>query len=163
MMKLQRAVSSAAVAMAAVMSFAVFTGARPVPHRAPAASAAPIYKDASASIAARVEDLLKRMTLDEKVAQIGTIWQNKDGILGPDGTFDPAKASAAFPSGVGQIARPSDLEGTTRTGRGRDTRVGAGAAGAGGAGGAHRATQCVTSHTHIDICITAAGILAEWT
>ncbi len=121
-MKLKRAICGAAVLTAAVLSFAAFTDAKPVPHRAPAAAAIAVYKDASAPVAARVEDLLKRMTLEEKVAQIGTIWQNKNGILGPDGTFDPAKASAAFPDGIGQIARPSDLEGTTRTGRGRGTR-----------------------------------------
>jgi len=34
------------------------------------ATAAPLYKDASQPIPARVQDLLKRMTLDEKVAQL---------------------------------------------------------------------------------------------
>jgi len=34
---------------------------------------APLYKDAAAPVDVRVEDLLGRMTLDEKVAQITTI------------------------------------------------------------------------------------------
>ncbi len=46
------------------------------------------------------------MTLEEKVAQIGTIWNNKDTILKPDGTFDPAKASAQLPYGIGQDRAP---------------------------------------------------------
>src|ERR1700743_2196458 len=78
---------------------------------APREAAAPLYKDASAPIPARVEDLLKRMTLQEKVAQMTTIWNNKDQILNPDGTFNADKASASLPNGIGQIARPGDLEG----------------------------------------------------
>lgn len=40
-------------------------------------SAKPAYKDASLSIQARVSDLLGRMTLKEKVAQMQCIWQKK--------------------------------------------------------------------------------------
>jgi len=75
---------------------------------------APLYKDASQSVDARVEDLLKRMTLDEKVAQLETVWEHKDKIQTPDGTFAPDKASQNFPSGIGQIARPSDRRGVTQ-------------------------------------------------
>lgn len=130
-MTLQRAVSSASVLTAAILSLAVFTGAKPAaPHHksanpavhAPKPAATPLYKNAAAPVAARVEDLLKRMTLEEKVAQIGTIWQNKDSVLGPDGSFDPAKASTSLPYGIGQIARPSDFQGTKLDGRGRNTR-----------------------------------------
>ena len=32
------------------------------------------YKDAALAIDARVEDLLARMTLDEKIAQLGGLW-----------------------------------------------------------------------------------------
>ena len=123
-MKLARAISSTLVIAAAALSLVAFTDARPAPKPAPrpTVSATPLYKDADAPIPARVEDLLKRMTLEEKVAQINTIWQNKDGILNPDGSFNPDKASANFPNGIGQIARPGDLEGTKLTGRGRPTR-----------------------------------------
>src|SRR5215469_18836593 len=120
-----RALSSTFAITAGALALLVFTGATTVPHgRKPAAVATgvPLYKNPAAPIAARVEDLLKRMTLDEKVAQITTIWQNKDAILQPDGSFDPEKASASLPNGIGQIARPGDLEGTKLTGRARDTR-----------------------------------------
>ena len=81
-----------------------------------------VFLNAARPIPARVEDLLKRMTLDEKVAQMVTIWEKKGSIQTPAGDFDPAKASQAFPHGLGQIARPSDKRG-----------VDAGAAGAAGA------------------------------
>src|SRR5688572_17738416 len=40
-----------------------------------------VYKDPSAPVEARVEDLLARMTLEEKIAQITTIWTKKDSLL----------------------------------------------------------------------------------
>ena len=71
---------------------------------------APLYKDARAPIADRVKDLLGRMTLEEKVAQIIALWATKAEIM--DGlAFDPARASAAYPNGIGQISRPSDKRG----------------------------------------------------
>ena len=66
------------------------------------------YWDSSLPVAERVEDLLARMTLEEKVAQIITIWDSKGEIQGQGDDFDPAKASRRFPDGIGQIARPSD-------------------------------------------------------
>lgn len=70
----------------------------------------PIYKDASAPVDLRVRDLLSRMTLEEKVAQIIALWATKADIM--DGlTFSSAKAKAAYPNGFGQITRPSDRRG----------------------------------------------------
>ena len=74
---------------------------------------APLYKDARQPVAARVEDLLGRMTLEEKVAQLIAIWEHKDRIQTPNGDFDPVKASQAFPNGLGMISRPSDRRGVT--------------------------------------------------
>jgi beta-glucosidase len=71
----------------------------------------PLYKDAAQPIERRVEDLLSRMTLEEKVAQLQAVWEHKDRIQTPDGTFSPERASQAFPNGLGQIARPSDRRG----------------------------------------------------
>jgi beta-glucosidase len=71
----------------------------------------PLYKDASQSVEARVDDLLARMTLEEKVAQLVAIWLKKDAIQTPAGDFDPAKASVSFPNGLGMISRPSDRKG----------------------------------------------------
>jgi beta-glucosidase len=74
--------------------------------------AGPLYKDPSAPVGARVEDLLSRMTLAEKIAQITCVWDRKQEFLDTAGNFDPAKARAAFPAGIGQVARPSDLRGS---------------------------------------------------
>lgn len=70
-----------------------------------------LYRDPRQPIAIRVEDLLKRMTLEEKVAQMVGIWENKGAIQTANGDFDAAKASAAFPNGLGQISRPQDYRG----------------------------------------------------
>lgn len=77
------------------------------------ANAPPIYKDASQSVEARVEDLLARMTLEEKIAQITTIWTGKTDVFDEAGNFDPAKAAALYPAGIGHFARPNDLAGAT--------------------------------------------------
>ena len=71
----------------------------------------PIYKDARQPVDRRVDDLLARMTLDEKVAQLETIWEQKSKVQTPDGRFSPEAASQAFPNGIGGMARPSDKRG----------------------------------------------------
>lgn len=76
-----------------------------------AASAAPTYRDPRAPIDMRVQDLLSRMTLEEKVAQTIALWATKADVMGPDLGFDPARASRAYPQGIGQITRPSDKRG----------------------------------------------------
>lgn len=79
----------------------------PLPLRA---ADTPVYKDARAPVDLRVQDLLARMTLEEKVAQITALWATKAEVM--DGLdFAPAKASAAYPHGIGQITRPSDRRG----------------------------------------------------
>ncbi|WP_205480328.1 glycoside hydrolase family 3 N-terminal domain-containing protein [Sphingomonas arenae] len=72
-----------------------------------------IYKDPSQPVERRIEDLLRRMTLEEKVAQLVTVWEQKGKIQTDDGTFSPEEASQNFPHGLGQIARPSDRRGVT--------------------------------------------------
>src|SRR5437667_3205833 len=76
--------------------------------------AVPLYKNASAPIGARVEDLLTRMTLDEKIMQMQCIWQKKADIQDAATNFSAAKASATYPHSIGMIARPSDREGTPK-------------------------------------------------
>ncbi|WP_250459313.1 glycoside hydrolase family 3 N-terminal domain-containing protein [Microbulbifer litoralis] len=80
---------------------------------------APLYRDASAPVSARVQDLLARMTLEEKIAQITTIWAGKTEIQDADLDFDPARARDAFPHGIGHIARPSDRRGSEPGGQSR--------------------------------------------
>jgi len=72
------------------------------------AAGTPLYKDPHAPVSARVKDLLRRMTLPEKIAQISSIWEHKPQIENAAGNFDPAKAARAFPYGIGQLARPGD-------------------------------------------------------
>lgn len=76
-----------------------------------------LYRDAHASIEQRVQDLLSRMTLEEKVAQLRSMWQTKGSIEDAEGTFSEEKASGAVPNGIGQMARPSDRTGATRAQR----------------------------------------------
>lgn len=71
----------------------------------------PAYQDPKVPLDQRVEDLLGRMTLDEKIAQITTVWNRKREIFTANNDFDPAKAHQVFPAGIGHVARPSDLKG----------------------------------------------------
>lgn len=71
----------------------------------------PLYKNPAAPAASRVKDLLARMTLEEKAAQMMCLWQEKTTkLLDAQGNFDFAKARVAFKdgNGIGQVARPSD-------------------------------------------------------
>lgn len=82
------------------------------PGTAAAAAAGPVYKDPRAPIDLRVRDLLGRMTLEEKVGQIISLWATKSEIMVEGGLeFDPAKASANYPHSFGQVTRPSDRRG----------------------------------------------------
>ena len=71
----------------------------------------PAYRNPAAPLEQRVEDLLARMTQEEKIAQITTIWTQKKQLFDSAGRFDPAAARRLYPSGIGQFARPSDLQG----------------------------------------------------
>jgi beta-glucosidase len=71
----------------------------------------PGYKNADLPCDERVEDLLSRMTLEEKIAQMQCLWRRRaDTLLDAAGRFDQEKARAAFSAAPppGHIARPSD-------------------------------------------------------
>jgi len=71
----------------------------------------PAYKDSRLPAEKRVADLLARMTLEEKAAQMVCVWQKKsEMLLDGAGNFDFARAKAAFKKGhgLGQVGRPSD-------------------------------------------------------
>src|SRR5689334_10460857 len=73
--------------------------------------AIPPYKNPDLPATRRVKDLLARMTLEEKAAQMLCIWQQKqEKLLDDQGRFDPTKAKGAFRKGhgLGQVGRPSD-------------------------------------------------------
>jgi beta-glucosidase len=77
------------------------------------------YRNPALPAAKRVKDLLSRMTLEEKAAQMMCVWQKKaETLVDADGNFDLRKAKAAFKDrhGLGQVGRPSDA------GKGKDAR-----------------------------------------
>jgi beta-glucosidase len=80
----------------------------------------PAYRNAALPAAQRAKDLLSRMTLEEKAAQMLCVWQKKaETLLDDDGNFDLRKAKAAFRNrrGIGQVGRPSDA------GKGKNPRA----------------------------------------
>lgn len=72
---------------------------------------APDYKNPRLPVERRVADLLSRMTLEEKVAQLTCLWANRPQVnpqtdFATDrGEFSPAKAAEVMKHGIGQIAR----------------------------------------------------------
>jgi len=79
----------------------------------------PAYKNAKLSPEKRVKDLLARMTLEQKAAQMMCIWRSKaETLVDADGNFDLQKARKTLGkgAGIGQVGRPSDA------GKGKDAR-----------------------------------------
>src|ERR1051325_677172 len=74
-------------------------------------TAAPDYKNPRLPIERRVQDLLGRMTLEEKVAQLVCLWAERpeagpqNGFSADRGDFSPERARAVMKNGIGQIAR----------------------------------------------------------
>jgi beta-glucosidase len=71
----------------------------------------PAYQNPALPIKRRVQDLLSRMTLEEKAAQMVCIWREKvNTLVNAEGDFDYEKAKKAFAAGhgLGQFGRPSD-------------------------------------------------------
>ncbi|HVS12375.1 MAG TPA: glycoside hydrolase family 3 N-terminal domain-containing protein [Thermoanaerobaculia bacterium] len=95
--------SRAPVRLAAALALAL-----PLAGGAQPASEMPPYRDPALPVEVRVGDLLARMTLEEKTAQLIAIWSGKNELLDEQGGFDPRRAAAAIPHGVGHVARPSD-------------------------------------------------------
>ena len=70
------------------------------------------YRDARLPVERRVDDLLRRMTLEEKVAQMLSMWSGKTTITNAaTRRFDPTHAPHWFRVGIGRIERPSDGHG----------------------------------------------------
>lgn len=72
------------------------------------------YKNKDLDIQTRLKDLLSRMTLEEKAAQMICVWNKKaDMLVDDNGNFDLQKAKKAFEDGqgLGQVGRPNDAGG----------------------------------------------------
>lgn len=71
----------------------------------------PDYKNPRLPVERRVADLLSRMTIEEKIAQLTCLWGNRPqanpqtDFATDRGDFSPAKAAEVMKHGIGQIAR----------------------------------------------------------
>jgi beta-glucosidase len=73
------------------------------------------YRDPKLPVEQRIADLLSRMTLEEKVAQLEGAWENKQFFSDPNmlfvddkGAFLPDHAAVLLKNGLGEISRPSE-------------------------------------------------------
>jgi len=78
----------------------------------------PAYKNPKLSIEQRVADLLARMTIEEKLAQIESAWGNRAFVretqpflADEKGAFLPERAQITLKNGLGQVSRPSEYPG----------------------------------------------------
>ncbi len=83
----------------------------------------PLYRDSTQSLQARIDDLVSRMTLEEKVAQMICVWpaysipapfQGKQ-LMDAAGDFNPVTAAGLLQNGIGQVARPSEAKSPRKT------------------------------------------------
>ena len=76
------------------------------------------YRDPALPVEQRVADLLGRMTLEEKIAQLGGTWQNRTiehdetlFFVGKNREFLPDRAAVLLQDGLGGMSRPSEDRG----------------------------------------------------
>ena len=76
------------------------------------------YRDSTLPVEQRVADLLSRMTLEEKIAQLGGTWQNRAQVqdesqlfVGKNREFLPDRAAVLLKDGLGEMSRPSEQRG----------------------------------------------------
>jgi beta-glucosidase len=76
------------------------------------------YRDSSLPVEQRVADLLSRMTLEEKIAQLGGTWQNRGQVhdeallfVGKNREFLADRAGVLLKNGLGEMSRPSEQRG----------------------------------------------------
>ena len=81
------------------------------------AQSVPPYRDPKLPVEQRVADLLSRMTLDEKIAQLVGTWQTNlpeasgQRFVDRSGKFLPDRAAVALKYGLGEMTRPSNHRG----------------------------------------------------
>ncbi len=82
------------------------------------AQQAPPYRDPKLPVEQRVADLLSRMTLEEKLAQMEGAWENRQFLnqqqsffVDQKGVFLPENAAIVLKNGLGEISRPSEQRG----------------------------------------------------
>jgi beta-glucosidase len=68
----------------------------------------PPYRDPAQPVAARVRDLLQRMTLEEKVAQLQSFWSRDPHAFDDQGNFTGGDSAAALRNGAGSVYAGGD-------------------------------------------------------
>jgi beta-glucosidase len=83
-----------------------------------AAQNTPPYRNPKLPVDQRVADLLSRMTLEEKIAQMESTWQThgfpiakSNYFVDEKGAFQPDKAAPLLKNGLGQFTRPGESRG----------------------------------------------------
>ncbi len=76
----------------------------------------PAYKNKNLSPEVRAKDLLRRMTVDEKLMQMQCLWIRKSKILNNNGDFDEAKAKDVLKNGLGELGRLNENAGPNSPG-----------------------------------------------
>ncbi|WP_346860832.1 glycoside hydrolase family 3 N-terminal domain-containing protein [uncultured Draconibacterium sp.] len=75
----------------------------------------PAYKNKNLSPRERAKDLLSRMTLEEKIAQMQCMWSGKAELF-TNGEFDVEKVRQLLPNSIGSLARLNENMGADATG-----------------------------------------------
>src|ERR1044071_4930870 len=105
-----RLIKKRTVGFSISITFIVLVFGLPVAHMSPQENR-PDFKNPRLPVERRVADLLSRMTLEEKVAQLTCLWTNRPQVNAQTdfstdrGDFSPAKAAEVMKYGIGQIAR----------------------------------------------------------
>ena len=77
----------------------------------------PPFRNAKLPVEQRIADLLSRMTLEEKVAQLESVWENRQFtdpshlLIDEKGNFLPERAQVVIKNGLGEFSRPSEGRG----------------------------------------------------
>src|SRR5271170_2450607 len=106
--------SSGRIVLAALLALLSLLICAPI-YRASHAQEVPAYRNPKLPIEQRLADLLSRMTLEEKVAQIEGAWENPAFMTTPEsrfvekGVFVPERAAVWLRDGLGQMSRPSEV------------------------------------------------------
>ncbi|MGB7026506.1 MAG: glycoside hydrolase family 3 N-terminal domain-containing protein [Candidatus Acidiferrum sp.] len=74
------------------------------------------YRNPKLPIEQRIADLLSRMTLEEKIAQLEGVWENPQFMKTPEsrfvddkGAFLPERAAVLLKDGIGEMSRPGEV------------------------------------------------------
>jgi beta-glucosidase len=75
----------------------------------------PKYKDPTLPVEERVNDLIARMTLEEKVAQLGSYWSGDTTLFDKDGNFTGGIDTERLNRGAGTFFSPAFFDTSSRT------------------------------------------------